>query len=687
MRICLSPFLFIFLLATIPSAAAGAQTAQSGPLRARFSGGTEPHAAASGRTKSPGRRTGKPQAQLEFGLDAPEPYPQLTGGAFGGTTIPESPDPLVAYRWRSARSDDGLQIYTLRPQRAWTRTPAAFENLNSATRKPTRITVTGSGSMAFDFGIESAAWLEFDSPDLAGEVELSISEYNQPAVVNRGPQHPAKTAVPARYGNTYRLELNRELYEGVRFGWIHVRKTSKPWHITAVRLVCQVKPANYLGAFHASDPLLTRIWYSGAYAVKLNLLKDYFGAILMDRGDRISWTGDAHPAQAAALVAFGNWDFIKANLERTARVDNRIPSYSLYWILSLVDDYRYTGDDRGFDQMAPLARKKIARAEMIWENPPIHFYGWDERLGAGFEDPDCRESRTAYRLLAIRASRELAWALKARGRHDKAAEAESAAARMTKALQALPGWDRDAGLHVAAEAVTAGFGDRTRPLWSREFADRASRLSYSPFNQYFVLQAMARVGFYEAALETVRELWGGQLQYGGTCFFEVFRPEWNLIFRPNDPVPNCQAGYTSLCHPWSSGVTKWLSEEILGIRPVSPGFATYEILPHLATALTSVAGTTPTPRGDLSVELNTTQGRMSVTAPPGTRGVIGIPKQGRTIRSVATGGRLVWDGAFHRVEGIAGAHEDGQFVYFSGVEPGRREFAIRYEGTVPRPAK
>ena len=32
--------------------------------------------------------------------------------------------------------------------------------------------------------------------------------------------------------------------------------------------------------------------------VRSNLLEDYFGSILMDRGDREAWTGDAHPSQA-----------------------------------------------------------------------------------------------------------------------------------------------------------------------------------------------------------------------------------------------------------------------------------------------------------------------------------------------------------------------------------------------------
>lgn len=153
---------------------------------------------------------------------------------------------------------------------------------------------------------------------------MSISEYNMP--------WPGKTAVPKHYGNTYRLELNRELYEGVRFAWIHVRNVVHPWHITSVRLISQIKPTNYEGAFASSDPMLTRIWYAGAYAEKLNLLKDSFAAILIDRGDRLTWTGDAHPAQAASMVAFGNWDFVKHNLQRTShtgKYDNDIESYPL----------------------------------------------------------------------------------------------------------------------------------------------------------------------------------------------------------------------------------------------------------------------------------------------------------------------------------------------------------------------
>jgi len=220
-----------------------------------------------------------------------EPYPYVCSGSFLGRAMPESPDPIVSYHWNDPKATDGLEIYTLKPVKVTTENAFSFHNLKTLTGDSPNVTVSGTGSIMLDFGCENAAWLEFDSPDLVDTVEMSISEYNQPAIVNTGAQNPVKTKRPAKYGNTYRLELNKELYEGVRFGWIYVGKCSKPWHITGIRLVCQIKPTNYNGSFSCSDPLLNQIWYTGAYTVKLNLQKDYFGAILMERSDRFSWTG------------------------------------------------------------------------------------------------------------------------------------------------------------------------------------------------------------------------------------------------------------------------------------------------------------------------------------------------------------------------------------------------------------
>ena len=566
-------------------------------------------------------------------------YPPLSA-RITGPANPYSPDPLVSYSWADPRALDNLESYPLRPQSWISSDPGSFEMADF--EKKDIITVTGRGSLRLDFGKTSAGWLEFDSEDLEDSITMSISEYNEPAIVNDGALHPVKTLSPVRQGHTYRLVLNPEWYEGVRFGWIHVLAHLHTWHLKNLRLVCQVKPTNYQGSFSCSDTVLTRIWYTGAYTVKLNLQKDYFGAILMERSDRHSWTGDAYPSQAASMVAFGNYDFVKKNLENTALLDNGIASYSLYWVLSLIDYVNYTGDQEFARQYTGNAAKKLEAAlQQFGKRPKLAFYGWDERLGAGFENPENDESQRAYSMLTIRTLFEFGRLLIQLGDSVSGNNYITEATRKIELVRKQQVWP-SFGLHAAADAINTGLTTASEDslFYKNNFTDRVRRLSYSPFNEYFIIAAMASLQKYDDAIGSIKDCWGGQLAYGGTTFFEDYRPGWNAILGRNDAPPNNQCGYTSLTHPWSAGVVKWLSEEVLGIKPVEPGFHAFVIEPHLGSSLHSVKGSVPTRYGLVSADINVWTGITEVRVPLGTiaRRVV-IPLGGNSIQSILLNGK------------------------------------------------
>ncbi|TDE11271.1 alpha-L-rhamnosidase C-terminal domain-containing protein [Dyadobacter psychrotolerans] len=606
-----------------------------------------------------------------------EPYKYLNQGSFSENKISDSPDPLINYKW--SRLDSNLQIYNLHPVDIITSDKESFKNVKSGPTSFSNIEVTGTGSLRFDFGTVSAAWLEFDSPDFNGEVRLSISEYNQPAILNEGPAFPEKTAKPVKYGETYRLELNKELYEGVRFGWIHVDKIDKPWHITNIRLVCQIKPVNYEGSFACSDHELTRIWYTGAYTVKLNLLKNYFGAILMDRGDRISWTGDAHTSQAAALVAFGNYEMIRENIRRTSADFNGIASYSLYWILSLVDYVNYTGDKKLLAEMREPVIKKMQHGEKLYGTKvKLGFYGWDERLGAGFENPDNPENQLAYRMLFIQACKALSQVYQAIGIQDDAVGYEKLADKKLSELRLDKNWTKTLGLHAAADAVGTGLlNDTEKKILLNLYKNPADNVSFSPFNQYFIIKSMSQLGLYDEALTSINDSWGGQLRMGATTFWECFRPQWSEVINPLDPVPNGQCGYTSLCHPWSSGVTKWLSEEVLGIKPLAPGFADFMIKPNLSKGLTWVNGSVQTPHGKITCGYDREKGTAELVVPKGTTGSFAIPKSSGILKLIVNNKTVLEAGM--KPDTLESVTEDAGFVYLNNIKPGFYSFEIKYK--------
>ncbi len=603
-----------------------------------------------------------------------EPYKPLHQGRYSGEMNLHSPDPLITYRWFHPALGDSLQIYFLQPVSVYA--PASLRLPSIKKINTEGITVTGTGDLMFDFGVESAGWLEFDSEDLPDSVEMSISEYNEPAIVNEGAQNPVKTKVPVKHGHVYRLELNDQLYEGVRFGWIHIKRFTRPWHIKNIRLVCQVHPTNYQGSFSCNDTLLTRIWYTGAYTVKLNLMKDYFGAILMERSDRQSWTGDAYPAQAAALVAFGNYDMVKANLYFTSsQQNNGIPSYSLYWVLSLIDYVNYSGDTAFFNQLAANADHRLTEAYGQYDSLSLMGYmGWDERLGAGFENPRTAEAVNTYKMLCIKTWARFARAIRISGNKNNRPLAERYERYVAEKTGLVKPADlRHFNIHSLSEAIDGNeikMTDLSRAAASL-FSDRNNRLSYSPFNQYFIIQAMARAGYYPEALQTIRDCWGGQIHYGGTSFFEVYRPSWNQILQTNDAPPNNQCGYTSLCHPWGAGVTQWLSAEILGIKPAEAGFRTFTILPHLVPGITWVKGEMPTPHGIIQASFDAVRGECQFSIPAGTlASVVGIPKDGRKLNSVWLDDRLLYKRADAAVVKNKAIREDDEFLYLTNMRPG-----------------
>ena len=136
----------------------------------------------------------------------------------------------------------------------------------------------------------------------------------------------------------------------------------------------------------------------------------------------------------------------------------------------------------------------------------------------------------------------------------------------------------------------------------------------STFYGFYVLQALARSGDIDTALDFISTYWGAMLDFGATTFWEDFELAWTEnAGRIDELVPAgkkdlhgdfgayCYEGFRhSLCHGWASGPTAWLSQQVLGVRPLEPGFRRVRIAPHLGR-LAWAEGAYPTPLGPIRV--------------------------------------------------------------------------------------
>ena len=590
----------------------------------------------------------------------PEPYQHLHH--CNSTALPSrplSPDPLARYSWEHNGKFDHseLQLYDSLPV-SWTADPPHAFRVPRATSAESKVASIGvhsnihvdilaPGMLTLDFGVERAGWFEFDSNDLGDDemlkyLKCSLSEYDQPL--------EDKTKMPVRYGtNNYRLETNTELYEGIRFVFVmfdppstdsKLHRITYPIRLTNVRVVSQICPVSYASYYSSPDNLLTKVWYSGAYGVRLNMHKDDFGTVLIERGDRVAIQGDQHPTIAAALAAFGDgntssgqsvYGLIRSSLNKTDSgcdgcrvVDDGIMSYPILWAMSVLDYYWATGDVDTFAHYKHDIENILDKSSKVFypDIPNIVWQGWDDRLDDGWCGPCSEEAQLTFANLVVRAHNDFVGTLVASGKNewaDDIARYASKAKEMAERLTAQPNWSDSYGLHASANAINAALPTLDpalmEHLFEREFNDVVRICSFSAFNQYWILQAMGNANKMDHALASIRLCWGTMTKVTKGCFLEIFDPRWfeEWIMRHDGAKA---PGPPSYCHPWSRGVTHWLTETHVGIRPLRPGYEVALLSPFVSKMNPSINGSVGTPVGAIDVDavLDVTEGIVQVRA-------------------------------------------------------------------------
>jgi len=397
-------------------------------------------------------------------------------------------------------------------------------------------------------------------------------------------------------------------------------------------------PLNYAGDFTSSDAFLERLWAIGAYTTRACLCRSgakvFLGSILVNRGDRIAFLGDAYVAQATLLAAFGSREIARDSLEYTASVGNSIKPYDVMWVLTLLDYVDWSGDVSALggalgakvgdvlaaarDVLVPAARGDAAALRWSRDDP---------RMGFGFEFADIPPAQCAYRALAAEAWRRAGASAHANASDWRAAFADA------RLYEGPAGWFAAprCGMHAAADWLSAwngtngGGGAAVFAAW---FGDDLQLASLSPFESYFVIRGLVALGTAEAdaaATYLVDRQWRGMVDAGATTTWERFDPQTADAgaFPGRDlPPVNAMNDRTSMAHPWSSGATALLSRYGLGVEPTAPGFRTFDVFPRLV--LPDATGTVPTPLGNIVVSLRRARGtlELNVTVPRGATGTV-----------------------------------------------------------------
>lgn len=310
-------------------------------------------------------------------------------------------------------------------------------------------------------------------------------------------------------------------------------------------------------------------------AVACRTLRNCMQEVFEDgpKRDRRLWIGDLRLQALANYETFRNNDLVKRCLylfagttldngrvgaclflEPEIEVDDTVMfDYSLFFIPTLLDYYKATGDMEALKELAPTGWKQIELTQAYFDETNLvmdsDVLGWcfvDWNLGLNKQ-----ASAQGIYLYCLKAAMEIAKILDETDRYTVLVQDYAAKKQAAEQL-----WDAGKGFYFS--------GDHRQISWASQVwmtlggaehgnANLLSRLDscsdaeqmVTPYMYHNYVDALICAGEKDKALTVLSTYWGGMLDEGADTFWELYNPQ-----NPNES-PYGGTIVNSYCHAWS----------------------------------------------------------------------------------------------------------------------------------------
>lgn len=443
-----------------------------------------------------------------------------------------------------------------------------------------------------------------------------------------------------------------------------------PVTLRQVKALEEVYPANQVGEFASSDPLLDRIWQTGADTLRPNMTDAYTDTPWRERGQ---WWADALISFHANRAAYGDLALFRRGLRQMADAiaagghpDPLAPNgagltmldFGMQWLEGLHLYWQLSGDLELVEELYPAAGR-LAGFLAAYEGsaglldvPPGD---WPQTALVDWPAVTSRTGEsTALNAQYAAVLRQLGDMAEALGDPAAAEAYRGRATAVQAALNAilfvphegcyaasrLDGALLPCSIHAQAWALRYGAPGVDRQAAVTEwlvssldpFFDGQGRPVVEPPGMFYVLEALAGqppTGT-DKGLALVREAYGDLLDRGASTWWELYSYE--------------QHRGHSLSHAWGSSPTWFLSAYVLGAVSAGPGASAWRVAPRPGD-LAYAQGAVPLGSDLLEVSWRRPacgQFELDMTTPTTSAGEILLPVWRHDAR-VTLDGALIWD--------------------------------------------
>ena len=486
--------------------------------------------------------------------------------------------------------------------------------------------VPGNNSLLIDFGKETFGFITLHGLSGKGNLSLYYGESKEEALaVDR-----CETFDRLHVNNTGRDDSTLKNSKAFRYVNVQYDATIS---LDSVSMLYEYAKLKERGSFTCNDEEINRIYDISKYTFELNTREFFIDGI---KRDRWVWSGDAYQSYLMNYYLY----FDNATVTRTALAlrgkepvvshINTIMDYTLYWFLGIYDYYLYTGDKAFIQQFYPRMQSLMEyvfgrlNKNGLLEGLPGDwiFIDWADGLS--------KEGEISFeQLLLARSLETMALCAGLVGDRPGTDKYSSMAADLRKKLFDIY-WSeqKQALVHSRVNGKPTDNVTRYANMFAIFFdyfnAQQKQAVKQSvllnnnvqkittPYMRFYELEALCAMGEQNYVLKEMKDYWGGMLKLGATSFWELY-----------DPTVTGEKHYAmygrdfgkSLCHAWGASPIYLLGKYYLGVKPTSPGYASYVIEPNLG-GLQWMQGKVPTPKGD--VEIYVSKEQVKITGAAGT---------------------------------------------------------------------
>lgn len=578
---------------------------------------------------------------------------------------------------------------------------------------PLMVNGSFNNAVFMDFGTDAFAQLvlTLTTRNTNDTVTVHLGEVCADGRVNRKPEGSQRYAMyrlPLLQGtHTYRIKLRKDkrnttpkqnesgvdpilmpdyIGEVYPFRYCEIEGYGRPVSCgETVRQVVSYPFNDFASTFHSSDTVLNKVWQLCKHTIKAT---SFAGTYVDGDRERIPYEADAIINQLSHYAV--DRDFSIARHSVNHLIYN--PTWPTEWILQSVimawNDYLYTGDNRLLastyedlkaktlsdlrDDNDLISTRTGKQTGEVLES--IHFKGkqlrdivdWPQKGAKGIEKADDGEADgfvftnyntvvNAYHYEALRLLSQTAAVL---GKKDEADKYDTEADKVKTAINNLltdkqtglykDGIDTDhSSLHSNMFALDFGLVTERNRNRVIDFV-KSRKMGCSVYGAQFLLDALYDAGEADYALSllnsTARRSWYNMLQIGSTITTEA----WDNVFKPNQDWN----------HPWGAAPANIIVRKLMGIEPLTPGYATMRIKPQ-PSSLRTASITVPTIKGDVSVSFDNVQGKsftLDVCIPANTTAEVWLPRLNKKYTIDGTVKRSAGNGNYIKVTIGSGTH-------------------------------